>query len=278
MTVRRWAAALSLVGALLALPAVAAAHAELVASDPAAGAVLSVAPSAVELTFDGELDPDGSGFTVLGPSGGLVGAGEVDLQVAERNVLSGDVDATADGAYEVRWTAVSIDGHAEEGSLAFSVGTEAAAPNTALPGPIDARPVGILLIVLGAGLAIARRRAPFLMVALAVGLAACVSDTRPSSCDADAVRIELTLTAAALAPSDPAVCRDQDVTLVVDSETDGVLHIHGYDEAVPATTVEAGEQVVLEFTATRSGQFPIEVHTSDEPEGQAVGIFTVHEP
>jgi hypothetical protein len=46
---------------------------------------------------------------------------------------------------------------------------------------------------------------------------------------------------------------------------------------VPATTVTAGEVVVLAFSAERSGQFPIELHPTDDPQGVSVGIFTVHE-
>jgi hypothetical protein len=111
-------------------------------------------------------------------------------------------------------------------------------------------------------------------------LAACVSDTGPDaeSCDAPSIELELTLTADALTPSDPAVCRDQDVTLRIASDVDGFIHIHGYDEAVPATEVVAGEELELAFTADRSGQFPIELHPADDPEGIDVGVFTVHEP
>ena len=42
--------------------------------------------------------------------------------------------------------------------------------------------------------------------------------------------------------------------------------------------VVAGETAELAFTAARSGQFAIELHRHDSPEGVAVGIFTVHEP
>jgi len=275
MSVRRLAAALSLAGVLLAVPAAVAAHAELVASDPAAGATLTTAPAGVELTFGGELDPDGSAFTVIGPAGGSVGSGEVDLDVAERNVMRGSVDSGGDGAYEIRWTAVSTDGHAERGTIAFTVGQDGA-PNTALPRPIPTWPLGLALLAVAAIAAI-RRRAVLPLV-LAVAVAGCVSDARPEACDAESVTIDLALTATDLTPDDPAVCRDQDVTLVVDSATDGVLHIHGYDEAVPATSVTAGETLRLEFTASRSGQFPIELHPSDDPEGVVLGIFTVHEP
>ena len=115
------------------------------------------------------------------------------------------------------------------------------------------------------------------MVAALV-LAGCVSDGRPEDCGDDAVVRELALSSTALEPSDPGVCRDQDVTLRIASEVDGFLHIHGYDEEVPATEVTAGQELELTFDASRSGQFPVELHPADDPEGVEVGIFTVYEP
>ena len=123
-----------------------------------------------------------------------------------------------------------------------------------------------------------RRSAPLILAALAILLAACVSDQRPEACDAEAVTIQITVTAEAMTPDDPGACRDQDVTLVISSETDGFLHIHGYDEEVPALEISAGEKVEVEFGADRSGQFPIELHPADDPEGIGIGIFTVYEP
>ena len=117
---------------------------------------------------------------------------------------------------------------------------------------------------------------PFL-VALAVAISGCVTQNRPADCDEPERTIELTVTATALEPNDPAACRDQLVTLLVGSEVDGVIHIHGLDAVVPATTITAGEELALEFTAERSGQFPIELHPADDPQGVTVGIFTVHE-
>ena len=84
-------AALALGAALAALPAVAVAHAELVSSDPEAGANLDAAPSEVTLTFDDELEPDGSGFTVTDHHDDEVGSGTLDLDVADRNILAGGV-------------------------------------------------------------------------------------------------------------------------------------------------------------------------------------------
>src|SRR6188472_2344951 len=101
MSVRRWASAICIGGMLLAVPGVVAAHAELVASEPAGGGTITAPPAAVELTFNGELDPDGSAFTVTGPGGGVIGSGEVDLGVADRNVMRGAVDPDGDGIYQV---------------------------------------------------------------------------------------------------------------------------------------------------------------------------------
>ena len=112
---------------------------------------------------------------------------------------------------------------------------------------------------------------------VAAVLVGCVTENRPATCNADATTIELTLSATALEPNDPAACRDQHVTMVVASEVDGVFHIHGLDEVVPATPVVAGEEVTLEFTADRSGQFPIELHPADDPAGIVLGILTIHD-
>ncbi len=110
-------------------------------------------------------------------------------------------------------------------------------------------------------------------------LPACVSDARPdaSACAAPTIELTLRLTATELTPS-PSVCRDQRVTLRIASEVDGFVHIHGYEESVSATEVAVGETLELTFTAQRSGQYPIELHPADDPEGVSVGIFTVNEP
>ena len=108
-------------------------------------------------------------------------------------------------------------------------------------------------------------------------LVGCVSENRPATCNADETTIELTVSATDLEPNDPSACRDQVVTMVLDSEVDGVFHIHGLDRIVPATPVVAGEQVTLEFTVDQSGQFPIEIHPGDDPQGVSIGIFTVYE-
>ncbi|MGI8657863.1 MAG: hypothetical protein ACR2K4_03715 [Candidatus Limnocylindria bacterium] len=112
---------------------------------------------------------------------------------------------------------------------------------------------------------------------LAVALGACVPSSG-SGCAGLPDQIAITVTADAMEPAAPAVCRDREVTLMVTPEVDGVLHIHGYDEQVPATSITAGEEIELTVTSARSGQFPIELHTDEAPQGVDIGIFTVHEP
>ena len=99
----------------------AAAHAELVSSSPPAGANLLVPPDEVLITFDDELDPDASSFVVTGSPGVEVGSGEVDLTVADRNVLRGAVTITDPGVYTVTYTVAGLDGHEVEGTFSFGV-------------------------------------------------------------------------------------------------------------------------------------------------------------
>jgi len=125
-----------------------------------------------------------------------------------------------------------------------------------------------------------RRLMPALAAALLVLAAACVPTTTPdgAACAEASVEVTLALTDEGLDPSAPSVCRDQEITLRVTSHADGVLHIHGYDDAVPAFQVAAGDETEVTFTAGRSGQFPVEFHATNDPAGVEVGVFTVHEP
>jgi methionine-rich copper-binding protein CopC len=157
MRIRAVLAGISIAALLVAVPAVAAAHAELESSTPAAGENLDTAPTEVTLTFDDELDPDGSTFTVVDADGQEVGSGEVDLTVADRNVLAGEVTITDPGVYTVEYTVVGDDGHAVSGTISFGYDADVAipepteqAPNTALPSPsLPLTPlVGWLLVVL----------------------------------------------------------------------------------------------------------------------------------
>ncbi len=99
-----------------------------------------------------------------------------------------------------------------------------------------------------------------------------------AACDEPTVEIAATVTDSAMDPSAISACRGQDVTLEVASETDGVFHIHGYDDQVPAVALEPGESQTFEFTADVAGQFIIELHARSGQESTEIGVLTVNEP
>lgn len=156
----------------LLMPALALAHTELIASDPADGSTVSDAPDEVVLTFAAEVD-EGASFTVLDPAGEEVGSGGLDLEVADRNVLRGQLDVGASGEYTVAWSVIGDDGHEVEGEVTFTYDPEEeasaadtapdTAPDTALPVGTGspAALLGSLLVVLAVSILVRR--------ALAVG-------------------------------------------------------------------------------------------------------------
>jgi methionine-rich copper-binding protein CopC len=141
---------------LLAVAGPAAAHEELVASDPPAGAGLDEAPAEIVLTFSGELTPE-SGFILFSPADDEVGTGELDLTVAERNVLRGDGVDAGDGSYTILWTGVGLDGHPQEGTITFTVGA-IEQPNTALARSPLLPLLGLLLVIFALAAGLRRRR------------------------------------------------------------------------------------------------------------------------
>jgi copper transport protein len=136
-------------GATLALlPITVSAHAQLVSSNPAPGAVLDRAPASVDLFFTEPVSAAGRGISVYGPDGHLVSIGSSH---AEGRHLSVQLSAEAEGTYAVIWTVVATDTHPSRGELTFSVGH--ASPVNA-PGLGDGdlglvSPLGLALQVLG---------------------------------------------------------------------------------------------------------------------------------
>lgn len=108
--------------ALLATPLAAAqafAHAHLVKSTPADGAV-TASPQMIMLTFSEKLTDKLSGFKVVKADGA-----KIDVQVVAADggkVLHAMPSRPlAPGAYKVNWFAVSDDGHRTIGTVAFTV-------------------------------------------------------------------------------------------------------------------------------------------------------------
>jgi len=140
----------------LAFPAAASAHARLVGSKPADGAVLATPPADVRLLFDDAVRPaggdravDAAGRSVLGGPARRLGGNDRALVIPLRPGLTR-------GAYTVRWRVISNDGHLIEGVLAFGVGTGLPTPVPTLSaggGPSLASVVLRLLFLMGVLLA-----------------------------------------------------------------------------------------------------------------------------
>jgi copper transport protein len=113
------------IAALLA-PASAWAHASLVRTDPANGAVLARSPSVVRVVFD-DVVRAGPGIAAIRNGGVSILRGTARVE-GRRTLVVPLRRGLQDGDYSVRWSIVSDDGHLESGVLAFAVGLNRASP------------------------------------------------------------------------------------------------------------------------------------------------------
>jgi copper transport protein len=127
--VRRALIAVALATAL-ALPGAAWAHASERGSTPADGAVLADSPRAVTVVFDDVVRVGSGNAAVANATGASVLSGKptADLDVLTIPLRPG----LRRGAYSVRWSIVSNDGHLERGVLAFAVGLGQPRPRSVL--------------------------------------------------------------------------------------------------------------------------------------------------
>ncbi|HEX6761634.1 MAG TPA: copper resistance protein CopC [Gaiellaceae bacterium] len=126
-----------LVLAALVAPAAATAHARLVRTVPADGADVVRAPHQVLVEFDDTVRASAGNAAVANTSRRSVLAGAAR---AHGHVLLLPLRPRLPrGAYTVRWSIVSEDGHREQGVLAFAVGPTAAPPEPVLAAHAPAR-------------------------------------------------------------------------------------------------------------------------------------------
>lgn len=140
---RRLALLVAALAALLALPGIAAAHAVLLTSAPADGAILAEPPMAVQLTFSEPVEAVGARVSVIAPDGGDFAVGE---PTAGGRTLSALVrEGLPEGTATVAWSAISADGHRVSGAFTFSVGAPSApADPAAFDGVVE--PAGALVV------------------------------------------------------------------------------------------------------------------------------------
>ena len=119
------AAALVALAIVLLPGAPASAHAELVETDPAEGAVVATAPETVTLTFNEPVRLTSQEIAVYDAQGEPVASSAGANGEAVRVDLAGAADLP-DGTYVVSWNVLSGDGHPIAGALTFSVGAASA--------------------------------------------------------------------------------------------------------------------------------------------------------
>ncbi len=152
--VRMLAAALLMIGLTITGAGTASAHTVLTASDPPAGAVLSVGPNRVSATFNEELQTGFAAMTVVGPDGNLWSAGDPEVRGAIASVAVRPLGPS--GSYTVNYRVTSADGHVVSGSWTFTV----TVPSTGSPGPAvtdgtESHRIALWPFMVGAGLLIA---------------------------------------------------------------------------------------------------------------------------
>ncbi len=166
---RRPAISVLLAALLIAsLPAPARAHAVLLETSPAAGAVVARAPDVIMLRFDEPVRP--IAVQVLRAED-EVALPLPPVEATDTRLSLPLPDGLPDGSYVLSYRVTSADGHPVAGSFVFSVG---AAPGTAIAAPVDPYDVawqwlgvaarslwyGSLLLAAGLALFLALIRAP----------------------------------------------------------------------------------------------------------------------
>jgi copper transport protein len=108
---------------VLASAGPAAAHADLVGSDPPSGTVAAAAPGSVRLRFTEPVDPAFTRILIRGAAGRSYPASTVALDRSDNSALViGMPGGLTDGPYAVTWTTTTTDGHTASGDVLFTVG------------------------------------------------------------------------------------------------------------------------------------------------------------
>ncbi|MCX4098279.1 copper resistance CopC/CopD family protein [Nocardia sp. alder85J] len=113
--------------------ATAAAHAVLVATDPAYGVAVDAAPPRVSANFDEAVTAAGAGMTVTDQDGRRVDTGPVGSADGGRTVWVALRPELPTGTYLLSWVVLSADGHTVGGSSVFGVGEPPDLPATVAP-------------------------------------------------------------------------------------------------------------------------------------------------
>ena len=107
--------------ALIAASAGAQAHAKLESSLPKANSELAGAPAQIRLRFNEPLEAAFSKIALVDARQAAVALPAIAIDKADPKVMFAAPPPLKPGKYEVRWTAMTRDGHKVKGQYAFSV-------------------------------------------------------------------------------------------------------------------------------------------------------------
>jgi copper transport protein len=122
----------------------ASAHATLVSSNPADGAVLARAPARVSVTFDEAVGVSTDSLRVFTPDGQRADTGAAAHGSRPQEITVALLPGLGRGTYTVGWHVISADSHPVQGAFTFSVGAPSStAVNPAALGPPASRLVSV---------------------------------------------------------------------------------------------------------------------------------------
>jgi len=90
-------------------------------SEPRVGSTVDTGPGAVQVWFDGELEPVFSTIRVENDAKQRVDKGDARVDAKNGRLLEVSVDPLPSGRYRVYWSVVARDGHRTEGDFSFRV-------------------------------------------------------------------------------------------------------------------------------------------------------------
>ncbi|KAA5924048.1 MULTISPECIES: copper homeostasis periplasmic binding protein CopC [Pantoea] len=107
---------------LMAFSSLAAAHAHLQSSAPAAKAQVTTSPDALTLNFSEDIEAAFSGVNLLDNAQKPVETTKARVEADQKNrLIVGLSHPLKAGSYQVNWHVLSVDGHKTAGSYRFSV-------------------------------------------------------------------------------------------------------------------------------------------------------------
>ncbi|MEV6067031.1 copper resistance protein CopC [Nocardia sp. NPDC052001] len=132
----------------------AAAHAVLVGSDPAYGAMLEHAPERLSVSFDEPVTAAADAISVLDSEGRRADGGGLSTADGGRTLLVPLRSGLSNGTYLLGWSLLSADGHLVSGSIVFGIGVPPdLSVSTPPPDPLRAALDTVVRLLTGLGYA-----------------------------------------------------------------------------------------------------------------------------